>query len=216
MTSGNDEIVTDPPACLEYACKLGRIYNGWDVGGLRPLKRNGEPTTMEEHKLDIVIRTFNICGGNARKTCRVLNIHQSTFYAIIRRAGLSHRDRINGAVALLLAAAIGLLAAGCSTPRPKVPPLPTAPKPTRIRAYQPPKAAAPSTLTVSWENAPGATISIVESSTNLVHWLMATNTTESAYIVGNTGMVMFFRVAHPDVVPEHWWDGWLNRYRQTP
>lgn len=72
---------------------------------------------------------------------------------------------------------------------------------------------APKTLFAYWNNAPGATIAVVEWRHDLAQpWQSLRLTNVESWQLPDAQQV-FVRVAHPNE-PGHWWDGWQERYRQ--
>jgi hypothetical protein len=70
------------------------------------------------------------------------------------------------------------------------------------------------TITLAWDNAPGATVTVVEQTTDLKTWeLVALVTNAQTITIPATNPHCFYRVAHPNE-PWHVWAPFQSRYAQ--
>jgi hypothetical protein len=72
----------------------------------------------------------------------------------------------------------------------------------------------PQVITIYWRNWPGATVTVIERSRDLVTWEQIGRVTNSEkFAVTTDGHMGVFRVGHPAQETHHWFDPVLNIYK---
>lgn len=223
---------------MRWAFGLGREMA---AGGITPerarellaSKQQAFNASQQQNPTDIVLRAFKERPMSRFELMRATNLNPKTIGravdSLIRRGKIYTLTR--GVYQPVLALLCVLLVVGCQTTSSVtpsetpvavsrkpisggIPPLPAAPLQKRVAAavIGPPAPTKP--LLLTWDMPPGATVTRLESSTDLQHWqLLAVLTNVNRYEVSTDQPQMFVRQGFPDEKPWHWWDHWNAKFR---